>query len=111
MTSDAGLIGQHTDYPQAIQELLDQLHPMRPTPQLATNPDELEALECDIRHHTDRLGSLLVGYHLQASLDSDALEVEQDLLVSHWPKPLQNDGKVRVWVRTAQGVAVPVRVT
>jgi hypothetical protein len=111
MTSDAGLIGQHTDYPQAIQELLDQLHQMLPTPQLATNPDELEALECDIRHHTDRLGSLLVGYHLQASLDSDALEVEQDLLVSHWPKPLQNDGKVRVWVRTAQGVAVPVRVT
>jgi hypothetical protein len=111
MTSDSGLMGQHTDYPQAIQELLDQLHQMLPTPQLATNSDELEALERDIRHYTDRLGSLLVGYHLQASLDSDALEAEQDLLVNHWPKPLQNDGKVTVWVRTAQGVAVPVRVT
>jgi hypothetical protein len=111
MTSDSGLIGQHTDYPQAIQELLDQLHQMQQRPQLATNPEELEALERDIRHHTDRLGSLLVGHHLQASLDSDALETEQDLLVSHWPKALQNDGKVTVWIRTAQGVAVPVRVT
>jgi hypothetical protein len=111
MTSDSGLIGQHTDYPQAIQELLDQLHQMQQRPQLATNPEELESLERDIRHHTDRLGSLLVGHHLQASLDSDALETEQDLLVSHWPKALQNDGKVTVWIRTAQGVAVPVRVT
>jgi hypothetical protein len=111
MTSDSGLISQHTDYPQAIQELLDQLHQMQPTPHLATSPDELEALERDIRHYTDRLGSLLVGHHLQASLDSDALQTEQALLVSHWPKALQNDGKVTGWVRTAQGVAVPVRVT
>lgn len=111
MTSDPGLIGQHTEYPHAIQALLDQLHQMQQTPKLATSPDELEALECDIRHHTDRLGSLLVGHHLQASWDCDALQVEQDLLVSQWPKPLQNDGKVTVWVRTAQGVAVPVRVT
>jgi hypothetical protein len=111
MTRDSGLIGQDTDYPQAIQELLDQLHQMQQTPKLASNPDELEALERDIRHHTDRLGSLLVGHHLQASLNSDALQVEQDLLVSHWPKPLQNDGQVTVWVQTAQGMAVPVRVT
>src|SRR5687768_12137571 len=111
MMSDSGLIGQHTDYPQAIQEVLDNLNQMHQTPQLVTDPEALEALEREIRHHTDRLGSLLVGYHLQASLDSDALEAEQDLLVSHWPKPLQNDGKVTVWVRTAQGMTVAVRVT
>jgi hypothetical protein len=111
MTRDAGLMSQHTDYSQAIQELLDQLYQMQQRPKLATNPDDLEALERDIRHHTDRLGSLLVGHHLQASLDSEALQVEQDLLVRQWPKPLQNDGKVTVWVRTAQGMAVPVRVT
>jgi len=111
MTSDSGLIRQHSDYPQAIQEVLDNLNQMHQTPQLVTDPEALEALEREIRHHTDRLGSLLMGHHRQASLDSDALETEQDLLVSHWPKALQNDGKVTVWVRTAQGVAVPVRVT
>jgi hypothetical protein len=44
-------------------------------------------------------------------LDSAALQAEQERLVSHWPKPLKNDGKVKVLVRTAQGHTVPVRVT
>lgn len=38
MTSDSGLMGQHTDYPQAIQELLDQLHQMLPTPSWPPTP-------------------------------------------------------------------------
>jgi hypothetical protein len=44
-------------------------------------------------------------------LDSEDLKVEQDLLVSHWPKPLKNDGRVQVWIRTAGGSRVPVWVT
>ena len=71
------------------------LHQLQQTPRLVTSPEELEALEREIRQRTDRLGSLLVGYHLQQALDSPALQAEQDLLVSHWPKPLKNDGKVR----------------
>ena len=31
--------------------------------------------------------------------------------MNHWPKPLKNDGKVKVRVRTAQGDTVPVWVT
>ena len=111
MTSDSGLIRQHTDYPQAIQEVLYHLHQMQLTPKLATTPEEVEAVERDIRQHTDHLGSLLVGHHLQQSLDADALQIEEDLLVSQWPKPLKNDSRVKVWVRTAQGLAVPVWVT
>jgi hypothetical protein len=53
----------------------------------------------------------LVGQHLQQALDSDALQAEQEQLVRQWPHPLKNDGKVRVMIRTAQGLAVPVRVT
>jgi len=53
MTSDSGFIYQHTDYPQAIQEVLDKLHQMQQTPQLATNSEEFEALESAIRQHTD----------------------------------------------------------
>jgi hypothetical protein len=68
-------------------------------------------LEREIRHRTDRLGSLLVGYHMQQALDSVALQAEQERLVRHWPKPLKNDGKVKVLVRTAQGHTVPVWVT
>jgi hypothetical protein len=94
-----------------IQEVLSALHQMPQTPQLVTSPEALEALEREIRQRTDHLGSLLVGHHLQQALDSAALQAEQEQLVHHWPKPLKNDGKVKVRVRTAQGDTMPVWVT
>src|SRR5215831_19401312 len=111
MTSDAGLASQDADYTKEIQAVLDELQQMAQTPRLVTSPDDLEALEREIRQRTDHLGSLLVGSHLQQALDSTALQAEQERLVRQWPKPLKNDGKVKVWVRTAQGLAVPVWVT
>ena len=109
--SDAGLTSPDTDYARHIQEVLHELQQMERTPRLVTSPDDLEALEREIRQRTDRLGSLLVGYHLQQAMDSTALQAAQELLVHQWPKPLKNDGKVKVWVHTAQGFAVPVWVT
>lgn len=111
MTSDSGLNSQDTDYARHIQEVLDELRQMQQRPQLVTSPDALEALEREIRQRTDRLGSLLVGQHLQQALDSDTLQAEQEQLVRQWPKPLKNDGKVTVMIRTVQGLAVPVRLT
>src|SRR5215510_277201 len=111
MTSDAGLASQATDYTREIQEVLDELHQMQQPPRLVTSPEELEALERHIRQGTDRLGSLLVGYHLQQALDAQAFQAEQDLLVSHWPTPLKSDGKVQVRIRTAQGHTVAVWTT
>jgi hypothetical protein len=111
MTSNAGFNSQDMDYARHIQEVLDELRQMQQSPQLVTSPDELEALEREIRQRTDRLGSLLVGQHLQQALDSDAFQAEQEQLVRQWPKPLKNDGKVTVMVRTVQGLAVPVRLT
>src|SRR5215831_8940860 len=64
-----------------------------------------------MRQGTDRLKSLLVGYHLQQALDSPTLQTEQELLVSHWPTSLKSDGKVRVRIRTAQGHTVAVWTT
>jgi len=85
----AGSISQDIDYDRQIQEALDELQQMQETPQLVSSPEEFEALERAIRQRTDRLGSLLVGHHLQQSLDSDTLQAEQALLVRHWPKPLR----------------------
>jgi hypothetical protein len=111
MTSDSGLVKQDSDYAREIQDALDALHHMQEAPRLVTSPEDLEALECEIRGRTDRLGSLLVGYHLQQSLNSADLQMEQDLLVSPWPKPLKSDGKVKVNIRTAQGGTVALWVT
>jgi hypothetical protein len=111
MTSDSGSTRQDTEYARHIQEALHELHQLQQTPRLVTSPDELEALEREMRQRTDRLGSLLVGYHLQQALDSAALQAEQERLVKQWPKPLKNDGRVKVWIRTAHGMAVSVWVT
>jgi len=111
MTNDAALTRQDTDDAKHIQEVLSALRQLQQTPRLVTSPDELEALEREIRQCTDRLGSLLVGYHIQQALEAAALQAAQAQLVRQWPKPLKNDGKVTVMVRTVQGLAVPVRVT
>src|SRR5215471_6554745 len=111
MTSESGLTSQDTDYARHIQEILNELRQMQQTPRLVTSPDDLEALEREIRQRTDRLGSLLVGHHLQQALDSAALQAEQEQLVHQWPQPLKNDGRVKVGIRTAHGMVVSVWVT
>jgi hypothetical protein len=45
---------------------------MQQTPRLVTSPDDLEALEREIRQRTDHLGSLLVGYHMQQAIPEHA---------------------------------------
>src|SRR5258708_22140208 len=111
MTSEAGLTSQDSDYTRDIQENLNELRQMQQTARVVTSSDDLEALDREIRERTDRLGSLLVGYHLQQALDAAPVQAEQEQLVRQWPKPLKNDGKVTVMVRTVQGLAVPARVT
>src|SRR5262249_34400355 len=110
MPSESGLTNQDSDYAQHIQEVLNELRQLQQTPRLVTSPDDLEALEREMRHRTDRLGSLLVGYHTPQPWDAAAWQAEQELLVRHCPTPPKNDGKVRVLVRTAQGHTVPVWV-
>src|SRR5262245_63596539 len=90
MTSDSGLTSQDSDDARYIQEVLNELRQMQETPRLVTSPNELEALEREIRQRPDCLGSLLVGHHLQQALDAAALQAEQEPLVRQWPKPLKN---------------------
>jgi hypothetical protein len=69
----ADLTCQDTDYARHLQEVLDELGQIQQTSRLVTSPEDLEALEHEIRQRTDHLGSLLVGYHMQRALDSAAL--------------------------------------
>jgi len=111
MANESGWPSQDTAYARHIQEVLNELCQMQQPPRLVTSPEELETLEREMRQRTDRLGSLWVGHHLQQALDSAAFQALQEQLVSQWPKPLKNDGKVTVMVWTVQGLAVPVRLT
>jgi hypothetical protein len=111
MTRDSGVAKQYSDDARQIQETLDALQHMQETPRLVTSPDAREALEREMRQRTDRLGSFLVGDHIQQALDSAPWQAEQVPLVSQWPKLLKNDGRGTVWVRTSQGLMGPVWVT
>lgn len=111
MTSDSGSTRQDIDYARHRQAALHALHPLQQTPRLVTSPDELETLEREMRQCTARLGSLVVGPHLQQALDAAALQAEQEQLVRQWPTPLKNDGRVKVGIRTAHGMVVSVWVT
>jgi hypothetical protein len=93
MTNDSGLISQDSDYASRIQEVLNERRQMQQTPQLVTSPEALEALEREIRQRTDRLGSLLVGHHLQQALEAPALQAEQALLVRHGAQAAQKRRK------------------
>jgi hypothetical protein len=46
---------QDTDYARHIQEILDELGQLQQTPQLMTSPEDLEALEHEIRQRTGRV--------------------------------------------------------
>jgi hypothetical protein len=111
MTRDPGVTRQDSDYASQIQEALDQLQQRQEAPRVVTTPEERAPLEREIRGRTDRLSSLLLGLHLQHSLDAEAFKGEQDLLVRQWPKPLKNHGRVQVWVRTVAGHRVPLWVS
>ena len=108
MTRNSGLTNQDSDDARSIQEVLNELRQMQETPRLVTSPDELEALEREIRQRTDRLGSLLVGHHLQQALDSAALQAAHEQLGQPGPQPLKNDGRAKGGMRTAPGLGVSV---
>jgi hypothetical protein len=50
MTSDLGSPCQDTASTRHIQEALHALHQLQQTPRLVTSPDELAAVEREIRH-------------------------------------------------------------
>jgi hypothetical protein len=61
-------------------------------------PEELEALERELRGYTDQLGALRLEMHLQASPDCEEHQQKEEALIRSWPGRLRSDGyeKVRI---------------
>lgn len=76
-----------------------------------TNGEELEALEGQIRGHTDELGRLIFEHQLQQALDSEAVKEAQRRLIKAWPGRLKNEGKQEVRICIGSGLWVTVRVS
>src|SRR3989442_8502598 len=83
LASEPGLTSQDTDDTRQIQEALDELQQMQAVPRLVTSPEELYALDHEIRQRTDHLCSLFEGYQLMQALASTHLQSSLELLESH----------------------------
>lgn len=91
-----------------IQEIYFKLEQLRKNKCLVTTPEELEALEREIRVLTDQLASLILGQKLQESLDSEESCEAEKVLVKNWPARLKNEGKIKVNVCTSTGTKVEI---
>jgi hypothetical protein len=98
------------DYEAQIEAVKAEIAEYERSLEIVRNPQELEALELGLGELLDRYHGLLVGRVLQRSLDSEQVRGQAEELVKGWPKPLRNDGYVRVKVRTARGTLIALSV-
>jgi len=99
------------DYETELENVLASLEQLRKDRQIVTSAEELEALERQLSALLNQYQSLIVGDVLQRSVESEPVKKEVTELIECYPKPLKNDGIVRVMVRTAGGIPVPVWVS
>lgn len=76
---------------------------------VVSTPEELEALERDIRRQTDAVARLLLEKQVQASLETDGQKAKEAELIARWPGTMKNEGYETVQVRTLTGVPIRVR--
>ena len=109
MTNDLGKVDCVENCNQR-QEVYGRLQGLEQERRRVHTPEELEALEREIRGYTDRLCALLLEMHLQASLDSEEQQEKEEGLIRSWPGRLRSDGYERVRIFTLGGVWITVWV-
>ncbi len=92
------------------QQVYERLRELEQVSRRVTNPEELEALEQEIRACTDALASFLLECHVQASLDAEEQREKEAELIRSWPRKLKNEGYETVPIRTASGLGITVQV-
>lgn len=92
------------------QQVYERLRELEQVSRRVTNPEELEALEREIRACTDALASFLLERHVQASLDAEEQREKEAELIGSWPQKIKNEGYETVQIRTASGLCISVRV-
>ena len=73
-------------------------------------PEDLEVLEQEIMGLTNNLGALLLQKKLQAALDSDEQQQKEAELIRAWPGRMKSEGYETVYILTAGGFRIEVKV-
>jgi hypothetical protein len=99
MNTDRGKAEYVENYTRR-QEVYGRLQGLEQERRRVHTPEELEALEREIRGYTDQLGALLLEMHLQASLEYEEHQKKEEALICSWPGRLRSDGYERVRIFT-----------
>jgi hypothetical protein len=109
MNSDLGTpdyVGNKADK----QMVYERLRELEQSSRRVSSPEELEALEREIRACTDALANMLLERHVQASLDAEEHREQEAELIRAWPPKRKQEGYETVRIHTASGLCITVRV-
>lgn len=82
-----------SQYTRQISTIQQELAKMQASSRVVTTPEELETLEHEIHHLTNRLAAAILGQTLQRSLDSDENQKSEQKMVKEHPQRLRSEGK------------------
>ncbi len=92
------------------QAVYARLQALEQAMECVNGPEDLEALEREIRECTDRLGALVLQRRIQALVDSPEQQSKEKELIGSWPGRLRSEGYEIVRIRTMGGFWIRIRV-
>jgi hypothetical protein len=92
------------------QAVYARLQALEQAMECVNGPEDLEALEREIRECTDRLGALVLQTRIQALVDSPEQQAKEKELIGSWPGRLRSEGYEIVRIRTMGGFWIRIRV-
>ena len=92
------------------QALYAQLKALEQAGARVNGPEDLEALEREIRHCTDRLAALIVQTCIQTCVDSPEQQAKEKELIKSLPGRLRSEGHEMVQIRTLGGWLIQIQV-
>ena len=93
-----------------IEEIYKRLRELEAAAVRIDSPEDLEVLEQEIMGLTNHLAALLLQKKLQASLDSDEQQQKEAELIRAWPGRMKSEGYETVYILTAGGLRIEVKV-
>jgi hypothetical protein len=93
-----------------IEDVYKRLRELEEETLRISSPEDLETLEREIMGLTNHLGALLLQKKLQAALDSEEQQEKEAELIRAWPGRMKSEGYETVWILTAGGFRIQVKV-
>lgn len=94
---------------EEIQTVYEKIWELEQTPQYIDTPEAIEKLERSLKEATDKLTSLILQKHLQASMDTPDIKNKEAELVKTCQGKFKNEGLVNVLIHTMSGHSIEIK--